>query len=70
MHVAPKVQQQVVLQEGGQVEFWDHFVNAGVQEGPDPAACQMLQGAGSLGQGEHGLIELLMLLIKEKTQRT
>ncbi|TNN55381.1 hypothetical protein EYF80_034393 [Liparis tanakae] len=55
-------QEQVVLDEGGQIQLRDHFVHPAFQEDPDPEAGQVLQGAGSPPQREHGLVELPVLL--------
>lgn len=60
--VASELQQQVVLDEGGQAQFGDHLVYAAVQEGPEPAPCQVLQGARSHRQREDRLVELFVLL--------
>ena len=63
VHVASVLQEQVVLDEGGQVKFGDHPVHSALQEGPESAARKVLQGAGGQRQGEDGLIEVLVPLI-------
>lgn len=70
MHIAPELQEQVVLDEGRQGEFRNDLVDATLQEEPEPAAGQVLQGAGRLGQGEQGFIEVLVLLDGERSAAT
>jgi len=70
MNIAPVLQQQVVLDEGGQGEVWNDLVQTTFQEDPEPAAGQVLQGPGSLGQGEQGLVEVLVLLRGDRTTIT
>lgn len=60
--VSPVLQEQVVLDEGGQSQFRNHPVNAALQKVPEFAASQVLQGARSHGQREDGIVELLMFL--------
>lgn len=61
--VSPVLQEQVVLDEGGQSKFRNHLVNSALQKVPEFAARQVLQGARSHGQGEDGIVELLMFLV-------
>lgn len=56
-------QEQVVLDECGQIQFWDHPVYSPLQEAPESAACQVLQGARGHGQREDGFKELSVLLV-------
>lgn len=63
MDIASVLQEEVVLDEGGQIKLRDHLVYLLPQEAPEGAACQVLQGARSHGQGEDGLIELFLLLV-------
>lgn len=60
--IASVLQEEVVLDEGGQIKLRDHLVYPALQEAPESAACQVLQGARSHCQGEDGLIELFLLL--------
>lgn len=66
MDVASVVQEQVVLDEGGKVQFGNHLVDSGLQKGPESAASQVLQGARRHRQGEDRLIEFLVLLMEHK----
>lgn len=63
MDVAPVLQEQVVLNEGGQTQFRNHQVNLSLQKVPEFAASQVLQGARSQSQREDWIIELFMLLV-------
>ena len=62
--IASVLQEQVVLDEDGQIEFRNHLVYPALQEAPESEACQVLQGARSLCQREDGLIELFVLLVR------
>lgn len=68
--IASVLQEQVVLDEGGKVQFGDHLVHSALQEDPESAASQVLQGARSQRQGEDRLVELLVLLIGKKQKLT
>ena len=57
------IQEQVVLDERGQIKFRDHLVDPLLQEVPDVAASQVLQGTRALCQREDRLIEVFMLLV-------
>lgn len=63
MDVPPVLQEQVALNEGGQIQFRNHPVNSALQKVPEFAASQVLQGARSQGQREDRIIELLMFLV-------
>lgn len=52
MDIASVLQEQVVLDEGGQIKFRDHLEHTALQEAPESAACQVLQGARSQCQRE------------------
>lgn len=61
--ISHALQEKVVLNEGGQIQLWDHFVHPTLQDGPESAACQVLQGTRSPGQREDGLKEDSVLLM-------
>lgn len=63
MDVSPVFQEQVALDESGQIKFWNHLVNAFLQNVPEFAASQVLQGARGESQREDGIIELFMFLV-------
>lgn len=50
--IASELQEQVVLDEGGEIKFRDNLVYSVCQEVPEPASCQVLQGARSHCQRE------------------
>lgn len=64
--ISSALQEKVVLNEGGQIQLWDHFVYPTLQDGPESAACQVLQGARRPGQREDGLKEVSVLLVRSK----
>lgn len=61
--VVSVLQQQVVLDEGGQIQFRDHLVYPGLQVAPESVTSQVLQAAWSPSQREDGLIEVFVLLV-------
>lgn len=61
--VSAVLQEQVVLDKGGQSKFRHHLVDSALQKVPEFATSQVLQGAGRYGQREDGIIELFMLLV-------
>lgn len=63
MDKSSALKEQVVLDEGGEIQFWDHTVYSPLQEAPESAACQVLQGARGHGQREDGVEELSVLLV-------
>lgn len=63
MDVPPVLQEQVALNEGGQIQFRNHLVNLALQKVPEFATSQVLQGARGQGQREDRIIELLMFLV-------
>lgn len=53
MDIASVTKEQVVLDEGGQIKLRNHLVYTALQECPESAACQVLQGARSHCQREY-----------------
>lgn len=67
MDVSPVLQEQVTLDEGGQIKFRNHLVDLALQKVPEFTASQVLQGTRSHSQREDGIIEVFVFLQWKKT---
>lgn len=62
MDVSPVLQEQVTLDEGGQIKLRNHLVDLALQKVSEFTASQVLQGTRSHGQREDGIIEIFVFL--------